>query len=683
VVALLLVLSVVVSLGAQSRVTLSVGHSGEVRDIAGRADLDRSFSVGTDGKLLVWDLEHEGLRRSWQISHDPVTRIAVHPERTEITVFVQEGLATGRLIGLNWETGDELFSVQLDATPDYLDYSPQGTYLVYTIASFDSVYFLDGRDGSPEPFLQDGFGMVSFVQMAPSERNVMTYVPSRGEFIYWRLRSGSELQTVSTARRLDHLTLVDEQTQRFLAGAGNDELVVVDNVTGDTVATYPVAPIHDITYDPVSERILVLTDQLDRRRTLAFRYDSGRLRRDYYRPQSLADDTAVIAPVGAETRGFAAGSERGEVAFYRARTGRRIVLGPPITTPITDLGLTPGKLHLGAGNTIVSITSNLFDEDQRSVRADFVRESRVQLPDFQQLRFVTDRDRLLLWGSDEPGSLYELLPPSETPQLLYDDELDAPIVRVRSTSAGPLVIHRDGRLIQLAAESGVERFQYTAVGAQDALWDEQLGFVAAKTRTTSFDSSLIVVDQLTGETVTAETDAFLTTDIVLDPESTQLYAIGLHGRHSSPQTRLLRLAGRGLATSTVLESSDDELSRGGLLWDARTESLLSSMEYRSVVRYRDGRREPFANAERLHGELTAGGAVVAARNLDGTATLWNRATGELLLNLYVLDGEWIAIGPEGTYLSQSPRPERQLTFLPASRSRLDVEDFRIDLPFER
>lgn len=686
--AVLTLLLAATGLWAQSRVTVSAGHDGAVHDVVGRPGLPLAFSVGDDGALKVWDLEHDGLRFSWQVSHHPLTRVTVHPERTEVTVFVQEGVTTGRLVGLDWETGEELFSTPVDANPTYLAYSPQGTWLVYALPSFDSVFMLDARDGRRTSYLDDGFGIVSFVQMARSERNIMTYVPSRGELIYWQIRSGSELQTVSTRTRLDHLTLVDVETQRLLAAAGGDELVVVDNLTGETRATYPVAPIHGIAYDEQTDRILVLTEQLGRRTTLAFTYESGRLRRVFYTLQDASRDTRVVATAGFEsTRAFIAGDLDGEVAAFDDSTGRRTVLGHAVNTRIVDVAITPGRLHLAVtrddGRTeLLSLVSDLFDESNRRLSASFIRDSRASIEGAVELRFTADANRLLVWGTDKPGTLRELIPPDSLAQSVYVDERGVPVTRVRASEAGPLVVHRDGTIVQVGSPGEEERFRYTAVGAQDAIWDPELGLLAAKTRSGSFDSSLIAVDPLTGETIAASTDAFLTTRLALDARSSTLFAIGLHGSQASPSTRLTQLTGRGFPRSTVLDEVDFETTDGDLLWDARERALLSSMRLRSVERYRSGRREALEEVERLHTNLTVGANLVAARNMDGTVTVWTRDTGEHVVDLYAIGPEWIAITREGRYLTSSGAAERYLTFLPAERTGLDLEDFRISLPFE-
>ncbi|MFW5788379.1 MAG: hypothetical protein ACOCW3_00435 [Spirochaetota bacterium] len=673
---------------AESRVTLSLGHAGAVRAIAGRNGLDLAVSAGEDGKLLAWDLLHDGLWTSWQVAHVPLTRLAVHPDRPEVVVFAQDGLSSGRLIGMDWETGKRLFETEVDGTPNFLEYSPQGSFVVYSLDSFDSLFMVDAETGRRRSYIDDEFGVVSFVQIARSERNIMTYVPSRGEFIYWQLSDGSELQTVDTLKRLAHLTLIDHDTQRFLAAASGDELVVVDNLTGATMATYPVSPIHGISYDPQTERLVVLTEQAGRRTSLAFTYRSGRLRRNFYTLQNPSPDTATIAAVGSgATRGFLTGDTNGEISWFDDTNGRRTALGPAPDTRVVDLAFTPGRLNLALAkesraDELLSVVSDLFDDDRRDVSASFVRDTRTRLDDMERLRFTADGERLLVWGGEEAGSIWELLTPSAEPQRIYDDETGVPVRTVRATEAGPLVVHRDGRIVLLSREAEGERFRHKAVGAQDALWDPQLGLVTAKTRTSSFDSSLMIVDPLTEETVAARTDAFLTTELELDPRSRTLYAIGLHGRQSDPTTRLLELTGSGFSQRTVVDESSRELSGGDLLWDSREGVLLSSMTYDEVRRYRSGRDDgSLEPVERLHGTLALGGSLIAAANLDGSVSFWRRESGEHVADLVVVGSEWIAITRRGEYLTSSRAAERYLTFLPASRTRLELGDFRLSLPF--
>lgn len=667
--------------GAQTRVTLSLGHSAPVRDVTGRPDLDRALSVGDDGRLVVWDLEAGGKARSWQISTQPLTRVAIHPTQSEAVVFVRDGVGQGRLVGLDWESGEELFSERLNAPPEYLAYSPQGTYVVVTLPSFDSVRILDAETGARRRFLTDGFGIVSFVQIARSERNVMTYVPSRGDLIYWELATGRELRVVATRRRLSHVTLIDPTEQRLLAARDGDSLVVVDNLSGEVRATYPIAPIHGITFDAANDRILVLTEQMGRRTALAFTFENGRLRRDFYRPQNMDGETTVLAAVGGgAARAFVAGSHSGAVALYEDRTGRRTILGPAGRSAIADFAFTPGRLHLSLGDRILTLTSDLFGPERSELEVTYLRDALSEFEEDRRLRMTDDGRQLLVWDENDPGTLYSLMPPSSALDVVYDDDLDVPILDVGATERGALIVHRDGRIVDYDFEAGVERFRYTAVGAQAAVRHDELGLIVAKTNTRAFDSSIIVVDELTRETVAAETDAFITTALALDPDSRTLYAIGLHGDRSSPEARLTELTGRGFDRARVLERVDGESLSADLDWDDRERALVSSLEPRFVRRYSRGRESVLQPVEQLHRDIEVHGSLVAARNEEGSISFWDRESGEHLMDLTVIGSEWIAISTAGRYLASSGAARRYLTLLPDSATRLTIEDFRIELP---
>ncbi len=678
---LILVLAVACT-GAQSRVTLSLGHAGAVHAVAGRHDLDLGFTVGADGKLLVWSLEHGGLHASWQIDHRPLTRIAVHPERPEAAVFVQDGVADGRIIGVNWETGERFFVVRVGNRVNTLEYSPQGTFIVYTLPGFDSLRVLSSTDGERLPYIDAPFGTVSFIQIARSERNIMTYVPSRGEFIYWELQTGRELQTVSTRSRLTHLTLVDPQTQRYLAAYDGTQLVIVDNLSGEVRATYPVPPVHTISYDAESDRFLVLTGDDGQRSALAFTYSAGRLRRDFYRPQNLPGDTTAVEPVGTpEYRGFLGGASTGEVAFYERRNGRRSLFGPAHDERIVDIALSSGILHLSLGDRLLSLESDLFGEQRTTIGASYVSHRILDLPDMEGVRIATDSGRVLLWATNRAGTLFSLESGSTQVLPVYEDPRGVPIVRVRPNAEGILALHRDGSIVQIDRDTGEVLFRYTAIGVQDAVWTAEFGLVIAKSRATAFDTSIVQVDPRTMETVAADTDAFLTIRLAYDAANRRLYAIGLHGRQSAPTTRILRFDGRGLARATLLHEVDAERTRGDLLWDTASDSLISTLEYATVRRYMQNRSASFEPAQRLHAELAAGANLIVSRNLDGTVTAWDRRSGELLADYVVIGDEWVIMSPFGVHLTSSPAAERYLTFLPAERTRLTLSDFRIQLPF--
>jgi WD40 repeat protein len=670
------------SLAAQSRVVLSIGHAGTVRDAATHPSDQVAFTVGDDGRLLVWDIELRALLHRYQISHRPIVRVVHHPTRDEVALVVSEGVDRSSIHVINWTTGEEVFRRELHGTPVYLSYSPTGSYLIFSLPTFQSLFFLSADRGSARSYLDDGFGIVNFVQMGRTERNVMTYVPARGEFIYWSLQSGEELQRVRTQSRLTHLTLVDPVNRRALAAAGDNELVIVDNLSGEIRATYPVTPIHDIRYDTANDRIMVLTDQLGRRAILSFTYAGGRLRRDTYRPSELSPTAQFVVPLLESAGAVLSGDEIGVVDLFSTRAGRKTTLGPRPTVPILDAAFTEGRLHLSLGDHILTLVSDAFQSTARSVRVSSVRHSITQLEETTNALIERVGERLLIWGNTEQsGTILSLTPPETTAEPYYIDENENAVTAVRFTNGGPVIIHRDGRIIQLSASFPVERFRYAAVGAQVAAWDPELGLVAAKTKSNAFDSSLIRIDQLTGETVPIPSDAFLSTDIALGDRST-LYAIGLFGPPASATTRLVRYSGDRFAQNTIIDEFAGEDPNARAVWDDQTGTLFTTIGYAGLQRIEGRTPTRLDSTGQIGREIVLGGLYVATVNEDGSLSLWDRINGEFLFDIYVFENdEYLAVSSRGEFLASSAALERYLDFIPERRTRLDFNDFRLELPY--
>ena len=666
-------------LSAQSRPTIAVGHAGEVRSLAAANESNRAFSAGDDGKLIVWDLDSAAQYETYQLARRPLGLMAVHPTESVVAVFVRESVNAGSIVALDWVTGERLFQTPVDGRPTSLQYSPRGTYLMASLESFESMLVLSGQTGRRTGYLDDGFGVVSFVQVAPNEQNVMTYVASRGEFIYWSLRNSRELQTIQTESRLRHMTLVDPDTFRYLAAATDDEVVVVDNLRGDVLATYPARQVRSLAFDESNGRILALTEVNNRSAVLSFEFRGGRLRRLSYGPQSLDRETSTIGLVGAgRPLTLMAGSESGAVAVHDGRNGRVTGLGANSSDQILDAEIADGALFLSVGERLLSIETDLFDPEASGSQISEIRSFWVDAPGQTELHRIGDA--VFAWAPSEPGTVWQLA--ERELESLYDDEADAPIATVRAADTGFLVLHRDGRLVSVREGQDEPSIGYQGRGLQDAVWSDSLGLVAAKSRTSAFDSSVILVDERTGETVAASTDAFLTTRLAVDPRTNDVYSIGLFGEPGSVETRLTRLSGRGLRSEADLIRESGERAEADLTWDHRTGSVLTTLGDGSLRRVSNGAEELFEPTERLPNRITSNDAVVAAVNQDGSVTLWDSRTRAHLADIFVFGDAWIGMAQNGAFYASSRTAERNLGFLAAPGSQQRVADFRVSLPFQ-
>ncbi|TVQ24537.1 MAG: hypothetical protein EA382_08390 [Spirochaetaceae bacterium] len=674
--------------GAGDRFTVRIGHTGAVRAIAYHPEHSIVYTVGDDGKMLVWDLSVPGLRRQIQLANGPITRIAHHPTRNQVVFYVRDTVTSGRLIAYDLDADTTLFVRNLDSEPVSLMYSPAGTFVVYALSGFQSLFFVGSQEGDQRPYLASGFGIVSFVQVARSERNIMTYVPSRGEFIYWELSTGRELQTVRTQSRLQFPTLIDPTSQRLLAAADSESLLIVDNLTGRIEARYPVAPVRGIAFSEANDLILVLTEQFGRPSTLAFQYRNGRLTRAFYQPQNLHALTQVISPAPPRLGGgFIGGSADGTVSYYASNNGRLTTLGGPPEVSASATALIDGRLFVTAGSELLTFESDLFAvSDDEVLTFSSLRVDRRSFERIGPLSIAAHGTTLYLWGPGEPGAIFTYDLTRRTAVEHYRDQAGSAIQTALFTDDGMLVVHRDGRVVVVPTDG--QRFTYTATGVQDALWSPTIGLVIARASSGPLDAPILIVDPRTRETVPVDAPGFVAQRLAYSSETNTLYAIVLQGSPSSPTSRLYQIGNRGLERGTpILEHAGSPIGRS-LVWDSRAMRVYTTMTGRVAGVSPQSANERGNNdvdveldrAQRLATSISVA-SLVAATNADGTVSLWYRAGGTHLADVTLLPDGWLVTGATG-FLSSGSRVERLLSYFPERETGRPEElaDRRMELP---
>ncbi|MFP4550855.1 MAG: hypothetical protein ACLFNT_08630 [Spirochaetales bacterium] len=642
-----------VAAAGQPRVNIAVGHNGPVTALESHPEDPMLFSGGEDGVVMVWDTLRGVLVKRLFLSSDPITHISHHPSRNEIFIHSRHSAARGTVVAYDWENENVLFEREVEATPNYIGYSPGGTLAVVALPDFDSMLFFAARTGNVRSYLTDGFGAVSFVIVARSERNVMTYIPSRGEIIYWELRTGREIQVVDTAERLEHVTFVDPQTQRFLAASDGENLVVVDNVTGQITSSYELTPILDIAFDAESGDIFVLSERFNRPTVLAFRQQAGSLRRQSYSARQFDRDTTVIAAVtGNSELAFVGGSAMGSLATYAEGSGRRVVLAPEAPSAVRALAFVDNTLHLTQDDRLISLESDLFSgvetSEDRSGRSSeptirittFETETR-RIGDLSSFSISSAEPGLLMWSDERPGQVWITSDERDLTETVYNDTRQEEIVTARVSDGALVVVHRSGRVVLFPDGWDQAGISFTSTGVRDAVWDRDVGLIVARSESDRLDSSLIIVDMSTGETATVDSEAFLTDRVEFDHERNVLYAVSLVGEKREPFTVLRRYSGSDLQSQRVLVRREGDALPTVLSFDQERGALFAALDG-EPMREIGGDGSNRIEGNRLDTRAIAvNNTAVAAANADGSISIYWKGTSTHLADVYFADGGWI------------------------------------------
>ncbi len=681
--------TLVLSVGVlDAQIEVNTSHAAAVRALAHDPAHHHLISGGEDGKVKVWDIETGMIRRSAQISHLPVHAIAVHPHERQVAVVHSDGRRKFTLTVWDWGRDQELYRHTLAEVPIFLDYSPQGTFLVYTQADFNSLRFLAAQSGRPLPYLRRGFGIVTFATVASSEERIMTYIASTGTITYWEVASGRQLQTASTRPGIDSLAVLENR--RFAAGRLNDELIVVDILDGTIRDRYPIENLRQVTVNRANGEIAAVSRSGEQVEIAYFTFDRGRLNRTYRTTPAFPPSVTEVALHG-DTLHVA----NVEGALYRYTVGQRLgrVIAENRVQPITGLASTAGAVHLSTSRQILSMTSDLFGGEEipleRVERLNVTRRTnplRGSVGLSTIVQGVPSTETVVLWDSSGRDPVISTYDPATAlvRELPLDEHRSLRSFRVADGHL--LLLHNNNSLRQVRLDDLQTVFSYTAEGMETAVTVDD-ALVIGKSRLNPFDSSLVRIDTRTGETVRIDSDTFLVFDMVYDASARLLYTLGLQQTDRGVRTIVTVHRGENFQNRRVIQSYDGEDLDATIALDTRTGHLFTTLG-REGVQIWDGRRTvALPTMPHVPRELHITERHLFAVNRDGSLSVWSMRRREPLMNVYLFsDGEWAVLTTDGHYFVPGATAERHLSFNPVSERdarRRTLQDFRLQLPTGR
>ncbi len=659
---------------ATAEVLLNSSHTGAVRDMQVTGDGSRLLTVGDDGKLKVWDRESRSIRASRQLSTLPVVRLALHPTESRVATVEYDGASRIFLSVWDWESGEPVFRRSIDELPLVLGFSPQGSYIVTSKPTFDSISLLEADTGRERAFLDEGFGIVTYAVVSQSESNIMTYTGSSGRIRYFDLSSGRLVQSAETVTGLEYLTLLENR--RYAVAAGRRGLVVVDILDGDVEDTYTLTGVTGIHREAGSNQIVVRQTLVDGSQLVRFTADGSSLRRQFSpRASTDSDGTSFVGHDGVMY--FA--TTDGTIYYYRAGGRLRNVFARDILEPVSDIAARDQSLIAATPDRVVRFYSDIFTRPLESPR--YVRHRGTPNPAEAHVLLEPAGARdILMWRRDGDGATIWSYDPILNQTEVYV-EAEAPVRHLSAHDEGLMVLSTDGSFRDLSGDTLEPTFSYTALGMEHVLRTDRFGILVGKGRTDAFSSALLRINPDTGETVPIRTDNRLIFDMAYDGDS-GLYTLGLRNAGDTTETVLQRRSSRSLVAADTLLTTPGEHLQGHVIYDGGSESAFAVIDQPAPFRIHEGVHRTLEAAEHRARRPAAIRSVLAAANADGSISFWEIDTGTHLADLYMFrGGEWALVTADGRFAAPSRFDQSFLRYVPTSRrDRRTLEDRRIELP---
>ncbi len=632
----------------EDRVLISTGHTQSINDFALLESDNTLFSAGDDGTLRVWDSGTNRLLHKLQISHLPIVKIAVHPEKPEVALVETDRINTYHLSVWNYSTGKELFSHKIQEIPLFLKYSPQGTYLIYSRTDWKSLTFLDADTGQLSPVLGDGFGIVSDLFFSQSEKTLVTYNAS-GTIRYWNTENGEQKTTpISTIGDLTKINFSENGV--FMLGVKGNTIYLVNLVNGQIEAREQFENLYAYSFYPGSNLITLYISENSRPRFLSYRVEQNSFLFPVQKSTIAPDRTeAPLQLIGSDL--FFCTPE-GSIFTQSVYSSEAELFSKSVLMKVSDIGFSDNRLFLATEKDIFSLRSRAFSENpgtssRRSNYSFFTEQYANPLQSKSGITALSE-ERFLLYPREGQKTELYLYEADRFNKL--NIELSAPVQSADLYNSEILLLEQGGTLRIIDPVADRETFNYSSFGLQSATESYDDKIIVARNKNEFINTTLLSINPETSETVPIPDRNLLTFSLDYDHTTRSLYTLGFEERRDSIRTVLKEHQGSNYGRVATLLSYPGEDNEATLAIDRETSRVFTSLGYGDVHMFTWDGFTTLQKVEHIPRKLYTHAGLLYSLNGDSSISVWDIDHGKLLMTLYMFENSsWAITFSDGSY----------------------------------
>ncbi|MBN2534064.1 MAG: hypothetical protein JXB88_14335 [Spirochaetales bacterium] len=633
-------------------IIIQSGHIGSVNTLVLHPAKPLLFSAGEDGTVKVWNTKTLELIRSIRIFHRPVKEIAVHPLKPYFCVLEIKEPLSFALSVWNWETGGKKYTIDLKQAPLFFSFSTKGRFLIYGKPEYNSLSFHNAETGGQLSYFNEGSGIISYVVCSKTEKNIMTYQPS-GRIMYWEIQSQKPLLAQPLAS-LPNLTSINvSQNKTFIAASSGDKLVIIDLLSGKTIAGHECKGILSISISPDGKEILCLSKEEGSAFLSRFAFNGKALVLNGKNTKDSSVHTLITLVYGDEYSYFA--SQDGRILFLKNQAGENTdfkVFSQNELVFISDIALTKKLIAIGNSEKILSFPLYFLDTDTPEI--DGVQFSY----EIFENKFHTDVGlsfystiKLISWSRNSEPAGFNIRNIKTGTIIEEFSEFSSPLIQLDLLDNGMITLERDGHCAIRDNITFQPRFEYTLKGLNKVIYVSDSMLVGARSKLSRFESSLISINPDTGEIVPLSDPSLLCYDLAYHNTSNSLYSLSI-GSSSASVTQFKMHSGRGYEDEKVLFAFPGEDLSASLVAASSGDYIYTSLGYNHITAWDGENIISFPECPHIPRKLYVADKLLISLNRDQSVSIWDRYKRERMMDLYLFkDFDWVAVLPGNRYMT--------------------------------
>jgi WD40 repeat protein len=627
------------------RVVINSGHTGPVRSLDVDERNNLLFSGGDDGTVRAWDTDTKKLVSLLQISHYPVLKIVLHPVKPHVAAVQKNGINSYLLTVWNWKTKTELYSRDLEELPLCIEYSPKGSYLIYSKTSWDSLTVLRGETGRKLPYLSRGFGIVSHFAVSPSENTIITYSPS-GRLYYYDIREGERKYSFTTLPDLEKIEFTGNL--RFMAASDTERFLFIDLTSGTVINEFRMKNITTISSNSLTGDFMCLYPSENNYQVSTVNVSSGEMNE-----RKIGTTNDIIPGTGIfHINTLYIPKERGDIAFFTSMAeSEEKTIDRNILAPVTNLSFSQNRMAFTAGNGIFLIDSEFFSGGRfYSTPANF-EVSRYDTSYTPPLSVTAlNNSGFLIW-QQQPGVLSYFFPDNSEEE--RKAEFASDLLQVTVYDDGILTLESSGTCSLLDPETLQKNFSYPGFGIKTAALAEDNIFLG-KSRASGFNASILNVNRITGETVPVFDSSILIYEVKYHEGEKKFYTLAVEQDAGSTRTVLKSFQYPSFGGGMELLSYPGEDLTAQIAIGPESATVYTSLGFDGITEVTRRNTSNYRQYENIPRSIFLHNNFLYTINTDHSITVWEKGEKRRIMNFYMFrDYEWIALLADGEYYSSS------------------------------
>ncbi|WP_156809998.1 WD40 repeat domain-containing protein [Spirochaeta africana] len=662
-------------------IVLNAHHTEAITSVFHHEQASVYVSTSRDGTIRTWVPGSFKTRHAYQLTNGSIEQAIPHPTRPDIAVLIRRQDGSYELNSINVNDGSRNFAIQLDDTPIHIAYSPQGSFLAYSMPRWDSLSLHNAATGRRLNLLQSVGGIMSFFTFSRSEANIMTYQASTGEITYFDVNSGRQLSRSGSTANLSHVGMMGT---RFMVGARAGQLLVIDVVNGRTVSSTPVtAPIQLLLTDADSATIGAVTMRGSSTILQEWAFSGSSLIPTRYTPAGLP---SVIRRAQYHGQALITASADHTLHWHHRQEAVHRDFSASTLQPVTGIARSDGRLHLSTSQGIVTIESDIFERSlARSVgisRLDSTTSAPPRTGDNGLVQLGSDRILVYPATTSRNLSFFTWSPEDD----IYHEtaiRITDPVTATFTDQETLLLVTNQGSVLGIDPAELTQRFEFQNIDVQTALMlNDKL--ITGKSRTSGFETPLLSIDPATMETVPVDNPAVMVFAMAQDPQRNLLYTLSLQQSQGESETVLRVHPGNNIEQSRIIARHEGEDMAAGLFFDPGRRRVYTTLGSERLMYWNGTRMIQMQPNRQMPRTVQAHEDLVWAVNRNGSVSFWQAVNGVYLGSLAVLDNNnWVFISSEGGFLSSVDFNVDRGLSLPASPRAPGemIERYRVPVPF--